>query len=117
MGGPLGLKGTDGKAREEAIRRGGLPIAPDRAMAALREAMPLEGVDILTASGPMGEDELKELGLDHRVVYEIEGMTDGNDTIESLPKVPGREGRPDSLLRGGWHGHRCHGRRWTEPFR
>ncbi len=80
MGGPLGLKGTDGGSREEAISRGGLPIAPGRAMAALREAMPLEGVEIVTASGPMGEDQLRELGLDHQVVYKIEGRTDGNDT-------------------------------------
>ena len=40
-------------------------------------------MEIVTASGPMGEDQLKELGLDHRVVYEIEGMTDGNDTSKA----------------------------------
>jgi predicted polyphosphate/ATP-dependent NAD kinase len=83
MGGPLGLKGTDGRAREEAMGRGAIPTAPERAIAALRAAMPLAGVDILTASGPMGEDELSELGLDHRIAYVTEGMTDGDDTTNA----------------------------------
>ena len=47
--------------------------------------MPLEAV-ILTASGPMGADELKELGLDHLVVYEVQGKTDGNDTTKACQR-------------------------------
>ncbi len=62
MGGAVGLKGTDGKV-EEARRRGAQPRAKDRARIALALLAHDENLDFLTCSGGMGEDTLKEAGI------------------------------------------------------
>ncbi|MEF8853159.1 MAG: ATP-NAD kinase family protein [Haloarculaceae archaeon] len=70
MGGPVGLKGTDGKVAE-ARERGAEPRAPDRARTAL-EALAETGVDVelLTYGAPMGETEARAAGFDPVVVGE-----------------------------------------------
>jgi NAD+ kinase len=70
MGGPVGLKGTDGKV-DEARDRGAEPRAPDRARTAL-DALAGTGVDVelLTCGAPMGEREARAAGFDPVVVYE-----------------------------------------------
>jgi predicted polyphosphate/ATP-dependent NAD kinase len=72
MGGPVGLKGTDGKV-EEARRRGAEQRAPDRARTAL-DALAGSGVDVelLTYGGPLGEDVARGAGFDPVVVGEPE---------------------------------------------
>jgi len=68
MGGPVGLKGTDGKV-EEARRRGAEPRAPDRARTALDAlAGSGVGVELLTYGGSMGEDVARTAGFDPVVV-------------------------------------------------
>ena len=64
MGGPVGLKGTDGLSKE-AEARGAFPRAEERARACLellsrRKSRPL----FLAASGSMGENALKECALE-----------------------------------------------------
>ncbi|MGQ9583375.1 MAG: ATP-NAD kinase family protein [Thermoplasmatota archaeon] len=89
MGGRVGLKGTDGVA-DEALRLGAAPVAPARAVGALRalrEARDLYGVRLelrwLAAGGQMGESELLEAGwgpLDYEVVYRPPERTTADDT-------------------------------------
>jgi predicted polyphosphate/ATP-dependent NAD kinase len=79
MGGAVGLKGTDGLL-QEAKKRGAVPLAPARAVAALRL---LKGSDIhfLTCSGSMGADEMKEAGItSYSVEYVAPEMTGADDT-------------------------------------
>jgi len=81
MGGPVGLKGTDGLA-EEAEAKGARPRAKERAKACLKllsreKDKPL----FLTAGGSMGEDCLKECALDCQVVYSPPPISSRDDTI------------------------------------
>ncbi|WP_348305297.1 ATP-NAD kinase family protein [Methanothrix sp.] len=83
MGGPVGLKGTDGLA-EEAIAMGARPRAVERAKACL-DLLSKERDAILffTASGSMGESCLEECGLDYKVVYSALPVTSSKDTIRT----------------------------------
>lgn len=66
----MGLKGTDGPdILERARELGADPMAQDRALRALESAGDLSSVHLLTASGDMGEDVLRQLNLEHEVVY------------------------------------------------
>jgi predicted polyphosphate/ATP-dependent NAD kinase len=83
LGGPAGLKGSDGEAiQAEAIKRGSAPRAEWRAELALREfARAHPDATVLTAAGAMGEDAVRAAGLDARVVFTAEpGRTTGSDT-------------------------------------
>ena len=83
MGGPVGLKGTDGLA-EEAIAMGARPRAMERARACL-DLLSKERDAILffTASGSMGESCLEECSLDYKVVYSALPVTSSRDTIRT----------------------------------
>ena len=86
MGGAVGLKGTDGpQILREAIARGAQKVAPARATAALTEIKKrrLE-IEFLTASGEMGEDELRASGLDLRVVASADSTTGPDDTVRAV---------------------------------
>ncbi len=78
MGGAVGLKGTDGLA-EEALARGAVPIAPQRAAAALAGLADLDAL-FLTAAGEMGEESLRRAGLRSRVVHRPSGPSTAEDT-------------------------------------
>lgn len=81
MGGPVGLKGTDGLA-EKAIAMGARPRAMERARACLDHlSWEKDAIHFLTASGSMGESSLKECGLDYEVVYSPLPVTSSMDTI------------------------------------
>ncbi|MEN2741508.1 NAD(+)/NADH kinase [Microbacterium sp. X-17] len=71
VGGPAGLAGSDGVAvQREALRRGGRPRAGERtveALLVLASAHP--GAEVLTASGALGEDAVRAVGLIPRVAY------------------------------------------------
>jgi len=79
MGGPVGLKGTDGKV-DEARERGAEPRAPDRARTAL-DALSETGADveILTYGDPMGEREARAAGFDPVVVGDPSAAGGGGD--------------------------------------
>ncbi len=82
MGGPVGLKGTDGLA-EEAKAKGARPRAEERAKACLSLLSEIKNeILFLTASGPMGKRCLDECSLDSRVVYSAPPKTGSIDTIE-----------------------------------
>jgi predicted polyphosphate/ATP-dependent NAD kinase len=71
MGGPVGLKGTDGpEVLQEARRRGARPVSSDRALLALKRlAASTTPFRLITGSGALGEDVARAAGLDPIVVY------------------------------------------------
>lgn len=80
MGGAVGLKGTDGLARE-AMARGAHPLAPERAETCLRMIAPeAENILFFAASGNMGERELKDCGLRFSIVYKAPEQSSADDT-------------------------------------
>lgn len=83
LGGPVGLKGTDGEATvREALARGARPHAGERAaeaLAALARCLP--GVAVLVAPGPMGAEAARAAGVDAKAVGSLEaGPTSAADT-------------------------------------
>jgi len=80
MGGAVGLKGTDGK-REEAIVRGAVPQAINRAKITLNALKNDKNLIFLTPSGEMGEDALKETHLEPvQVISYPENESTARDT-------------------------------------
>ena len=88
IGGPLALKGSDGEAGREALRRGARLVAPERARrftAQLARLLAGSGVELLTAGGVMGADYLRGAGLGYEVVYEPRGWpTRREDTVATV---------------------------------
>lgn len=81
MGGPAGLKGTDGLL-SEALKKGARPLAGERARSCLRLLFPAaEEILFLTASGAMGGDILKELSLYHETLSCVQQPTTREDTL------------------------------------
>ncbi|MEE9593937.1 MAG: ATP-NAD kinase family protein [Candidatus Hydrothermarchaeales archaeon] len=80
MGGRTALKGTDGvEVLEKARSLGAEPVAHKRASIALK--LLKNKAELLTCSGEMGEDVLKELGFSSfEVVYEYEPPSMAEDT-------------------------------------
>ena len=94
MGGPLALKGTDGKARWEAVRRGAEPVAPKRAKRFLDELEKLgmlELISFYTATGSMGEELLEKYNADYEVVNIVVNPTVAADTIETVVRCCKRD--------------------------
>lgn len=84
MGGAVGLKGTDGDALQEALRRGAKPIAPLRALEFLNSIKSRE-FNIVAGAGIMGEDEVRASGQSSKLVKVIgtrKEKTTREDTIE-----------------------------------
>lgn len=80
LGGSVGLKGSDGVA-EEALALGAEPKAIKRMMQALEVIAPFaKDIEIITASGVMGEDAANALGFNTRVVYQTPDKTQAVDT-------------------------------------
>ncbi len=93
MGGRCALKGTDGAeilARARGL--GAEPEAPGRALTALKAlAAAGDGLEILTVSGPMGEDELRAAGLEPTVLFATDGdATSGADTRRAAREMIAR---------------------------
>jgi len=71
MGGKVGLKGTDGpEILERAIRLGAAPVAPQRAVEAMRTLRThyTSSLELITCSQKMGEESAKEAGFSPEVV-------------------------------------------------
>jgi len=91
MGGPVGLKGTDGAdTLEEALRRGAKARAVERAREAV-SALAMRGLDIriLTCAGEMGETALAGSGIPSEVVYSPESPTSPEDTRRGVEAMVG----------------------------
>ncbi len=90
IGGPAGLKGSDGAAvQAEARERGSESRAADRAVAALAViARERPGETIVTAAGVLGENAVVAAGLRAHVVYAATSdATDGADTTAATVAI------------------------------
>ncbi len=86
MGGRVGLKGTDSiEIVREAVRLGGRPEAPRRAVVALEQILRSlgSGLEILAAPGRMGADEAEEAGFAPVVAGEPAPETTAEDTARA----------------------------------
>ena len=105
IGGRVGLKGSDGQDTvEKAMALGAVPVAPTRAIEALRELSSLrEKVDLLTYPSEMGEDEARESGFAPLVLGRImPGNTTASDTRRAAREMA--ECKVDLLLFAGGDG-------------
>jgi len=88
MGGAVGLKGTDGNV-VEARRRGALPLAKNRARITLALLSHDKSLEFVTCSGAMGEDTLKETGIQqYQVLYHFKGESSAQNTRQAAQHVP-----------------------------
>jgi predicted polyphosphate/ATP-dependent NAD kinase len=80
MGGPVGLKGTDGRdVLNMAWTLGAVPTSPARAVQALRQLIRIkDSIELLTYPHEMGEDEARECTFAPKVLGSI---TRGNTTF------------------------------------
>ncbi len=87
IGGRVGLKGTNG-VLEEALARGAKSIAPTRAkefLIKLKDLQLRELVEILTCPAPMGEEQVKDVGLAAKVLpMSLESKTTAEDTKSAV---------------------------------
>lgn len=90
MGGRVGLKGTDG-VLSEAMRMGAKPISPTRIiqmLESLKEHGDIPEIKWLTASGPMGQEELEDVGFPYSIVHEVKTDTStAADTEAACTKI------------------------------
>jgi predicted polyphosphate/ATP-dependent NAD kinase len=81
LGGSVALKGSDGMANE-ALARGAEPKAHLRMAQALEVILPYKDkIEIITASGAMGEDVAELMGFSVLVAYQANSSTAAQDTV------------------------------------
>jgi len=82
MGGPVGLKGTDGKEiLAKALALGAKPVAPHKAEAFLTELAPVKkSVRLFVGAGAMGEKVVKNCGFSYTVMGANKKETSAEDT-------------------------------------
>lgn len=87
MGGPVGLKGTDGSAvLEEAKRRGAQPVSGVRALQTLKRlAASTTSFRLVTGAGQLGEDVARAAGINPIVIYAPSaGRASSEDTRDAV---------------------------------
>jgi predicted polyphosphate/ATP-dependent NAD kinase len=77
VGGPAGLAGSDGALAAEALARGAVAMAGERATLALLEC----GHVVLTSAGAMGEDAARAAGIVPQVVHRAARPSRAVDTV------------------------------------
>lgn len=90
IGGRVGLKGSDGQDTvKRALELGAVPLAPTRAIEALKELSSMKDeIDLITYPFEMGEDEARECGFDATVVGSIvSGETTAADTKKAAQEM------------------------------
>lgn len=103
LGGPIGLKGTDGDdIVREALRRGALPIAQQKAAEALvRLSAVVPTLPVLTAGCAMGEDVACDAGFLPSVVHRPHGVVSTRDDTISAAAAMADHGVDLILFAGG----------------
>ncbi|MCL1059297.1 ATP-NAD kinase family protein [Shewanella gelidimarina] len=87
LGGSVALKGSDGVA-ELAIAKGAVPKSQLRMQQALQVILPYKDqLEIITASGDMGESLARKMGFNVRVVYHAPALTEAQDTQLVVEKL------------------------------
>ncbi len=87
LGGSVALKGSDGVA-SEAIAKGAVPKSHLRMQQALAVIEAYKSrIEIITASGDMGETLAKSMGFSTRVVYQAPEITAAQDTQKVVSEL------------------------------
>ncbi len=105
MGGPLGLKGTDGEEiLELVLKKGALPQAPSRAAHVLKAlSQEKDKICLLTCPGPMGADTASQCSMPFETIpLEINQKTLPEDTRRAAKML--QESSVDLLLFVGGDG-------------
>ncbi|GAA3876092.1 ATP-NAD kinase family protein [Leifsonia kafniensis] len=104
VGGPAGLKGSDGPdVQAAALARGAQARSGERAVAALTVvAAAHPHAEIITADGAMGADAVRQAGLAARVVYQADSPSTGADTTAAALAI--EEAGADLILFVGGDG-------------
>jgi predicted polyphosphate/ATP-dependent NAD kinase len=88
IGGAVALKGSDGKATvEQALARGAIPQAENRALLAMQTMIsktPADDVQFYCAANNMGENVLQQLALPCHVIYQGEQQSSATDTKNAI---------------------------------
>ena len=100
LGGPTGLKGTDGMVAE-ALRRGGVSRVADRVQRSIG-TLPHHQIDWYSAAGRMGGDLLRQLNVPFRVVSSAKEPTSAVQTRQAVAAL--QECHIDLLLFAGGDG-------------
>lgn len=102
LGGSVALKGSDGVA-SEALARGAIPRAGQRAAAVLERLLPWrEKILVLTADGAMGAATAQALGFATEVVHRPGELTTAEDTQQAATAI--KAAGADLLLFAGGDG-------------
>ena len=102
LGGRVGLKGSDGaEIQNKARELGAVPQSQNRTIQALERLKPVNGLEIITYPGEMGEDAVRACGLAPTVVGQIKsGETTAGDT-QNAAREMSRLGVSLLLFAGG----------------
>ena len=102
IGGRVGLKGSDGaKVQKRAMELGAVPQAQRRAIEALKRLRDVEGLQVVTYPGEMGEEAARACSFEPEVIGAITpGQTTAEDTREAASEMQ-RRGVDLLLFAGG----------------
>ena len=102
IGGRVGLKGSDGAdIQKRALELGAVPQASSRAVEALERLKGVEGVQVVTYPGEMGEDAARACSFEPEVIGTIApGQTTAQDTRDAASEMQ-RRGVDLLLFAGG----------------
>jgi predicted polyphosphate/ATP-dependent NAD kinase len=102
IGGRVGLKGSDGaEIQKRALALGAVPQAPSRAIEALERLKSVEGLEIVSYPGEMGEDAARACSFEPEVIGSIApGQTTPQDTRDAASEMQ-RRGVDLLLFAGG----------------
>jgi predicted polyphosphate/ATP-dependent NAD kinase len=102
IGGRVGLKGSDGaEIQKKALEMGAVPQAQSRAVEALERLKAVEGLEIVTYPGEMGEDAARACAFEPEVIGAITpGQTTAQNTRDAASAMQ-RRGVDLLLFAGG----------------
>ena len=102
IGGRVGLKGSDGaEIQKKALEMGAVPQAQSRAIEALERLKAVEGLEIVTYPGEMGEDAARACSFEPEVIGAITpGQTTAQNTRDAASAMQ-RRGVALLLFAGG----------------
>jgi len=86
MGGAVGLKGTDGDTYVEALELGAKSVTPERAKQFLSNVKSKRELFILAAPGGMGENIVRNFGIEYSVVGSLGSETTSAEDTKRIAK-------------------------------
>jgi predicted polyphosphate/ATP-dependent NAD kinase len=89
IGGRVGLKGSDGaEIQKKALELGAVPQSLNRAIRALERLKLVDGLEVITYPGEMGEEAVRACGFEPTVIGSIQpGETTPEDTLKAAREM------------------------------